>query len=510
MDARTTTLPTGRDYLESLRDGREVWFHGERVEDVTEHPAFRNSARSLARLYDALHDENLSENILVPTDTGNGGMTHASFRMQRTRDDLRKSRDAIRTWQELSFGWMGRTPDYKAALLVALGTNSEYFGEYKDNALAWYKMAQENVHYMAHAIINPPVDRSKPIEEVGDVFMHVEKETDAGLVISGAKVVATGSPHTQYLFISHTGAPVKEKKFALAFICPTNWQGVKMYCRSSYEYNAAVATSPFDNPLSSRCDENDAVLVLDNALIPWENVIVYDVDTINNLEYGTAWEGRAILQASTRMSVKLDFLVGALSKALDITGAGQFRGVEASLGEAVSWRNALTAIRDGMIENSAPGPGESFVPCKAYGRAYAALAPQLYSRIRHIIESVVASGLIYLNSHAVDLQNPAITPDLEKYLRGSDGRTVYDRSKTMKLLWDAIGSEFGARHELYELNYFGQPEVSHLLGLANARRNGYLDHTRAIVEACMSEYDLSGWISPDLINPADVSTVKRG
>jgi 4-hydroxyphenylacetate 3-monooxygenase len=329
------------------------------------------------------------------------------------------------------------------------------------------------------------------------------------LVISGAKVVATGSPHTQYLFISHTGAPVREKKFALAFICPTNGPGVKMYCRSSYEYNAAVATGPFDNPLSSRCDENDAVLVLDKTLIPWENVIVYDVDTINNLEYGTAWEGRALMQASTRMSVKMDFLVGALSKALDITGAGQFRGVEASLGEVISWRNALTAIRDGMIENGEPGPGDTFVPSKAYGRAYAALAPQLYSRVRHLMESVIASGLIYLNSHAVDLQNPEIAPDLERYLRGSDGRTVYDRSKTMKLLWDAIGSEFGARHELYELNYFGQPEVSHLQGLVNARQSGYLDHTRAIVEACMSEYDLTGWTSPDLINPNDVTTIKR-
>jgi 4-hydroxyphenylacetate 3-monooxygenase len=79
----------------------------------------------------------------------------------------------------------------------------------------------------------------------------------------------------------------------------------------------------------------------------------------------------------------------------------------------------------------------------------------------------------------------------------------------MKLLWDAIGSEFGARHELYELNYFGQPEVSHLQGLVNARQSGYLDHTRAIVEACMSEYDLTGWTSPDLINPNDVTTIKR-
>ncbi|MER9094743.1 hypothetical protein NKI34_27400 [Mesorhizobium sp. M0700] len=93
-----------------------------------------------------------------------------------------------------------------------------------------------------------------------------------------------------------------------------------------------------------------------------------------------------------------------------------------------------------------------------------------------------------------------LKPYLEKYLRGSDGRSVYDRSKTMKLLWDAIGSEFGARHELDELNYFGQPEVSHLYAVQNSRT----DHAPALVETCMNEYDLSGWTVDDMFNPGDV------
>lgn len=508
-DMTAAALPTGEEFLESLRDDREVWFHGERVKDVTTHPGFRNSARSLARLYSAMHDPALKDKVLVPTDTGNGGATHAAFRIQRTKDDLRAARSAIRVWQEQSFGWMGRTPDYKASLLTALGADPEFFGEYADNARFWYKKSQENVLHMAHAIINPPVDRSRPFDEVNDVFVHVEKETDAGLIVSGAKVVATGSPHTQYLFVSHVGAPATKKEFALAFICPTNAPGTKMFCRSSYEFNAAAATGPFENPLTSRLDENDAVLIFDKTLIPWENVIVYDIDRINRLCDATEWESRAILQASTRMSVKLDFLTGALSKALDITGAGKFRGVEAALGEVVNWRNALTAIRDGMIENATPGPGGSLSPCMAYGRSYSALAPKLYSRIREIIETVVASGLIYLNSHVTDLQSPEMRPYLDKYLRGSDGLTAHDRSKTMKLLWDAIGSEFGARHELYELNYFGAPEMNHLLALGDARRDGMMDHARSLVETCMSEYELTGWTVDDMFQPTDVSRVGR-
>lgn len=126
---------TGDDYLESLRDGREVWIYGERVQDVTTHPAFRNSARSIARLYDAMHDDGpRSARLLTPTDLPDGGRTHPFFKVARSTQDLRDAVDGIRAWQELVFGWMGRTPDYKAAMLTGLGSDAEFHGEYAANA----------------------------------------------------------------------------------------------------------------------------------------------------------------------------------------------------------------------------------------------------------------------------------------------------------------------------------------------------------------------------------------
>ena len=79
---------TGAEYMESLRDGREVYINGERVEDVTSHPAMRNSVRSLARLYDALHDEKTKERLTSPTDTGSGGYTHKYFRVAKSSAEL--------------------------------------------------------------------------------------------------------------------------------------------------------------------------------------------------------------------------------------------------------------------------------------------------------------------------------------------------------------------------------------------------------------------------------------
>ena len=70
----------GAEYLESLRDGRDIWIYGEKVDDVTTHPAFRNGVRSIARLYDAMHDPATKDEITVPTDTGNDGYTHAFFK----------------------------------------------------------------------------------------------------------------------------------------------------------------------------------------------------------------------------------------------------------------------------------------------------------------------------------------------------------------------------------------------------------------------------------------------
>jgi 4-hydroxyphenylacetate 3-monooxygenase len=186
---------TSSEYLDSLRDGREIWIYGERVKDVTTHPAFRNTVRMLARLYDALHDGR-KDIICTPTDTGNGGYTHKFFKAPRNVEDMVGGRDAIAEWARVTYGWMGRAPDYKAAFLATLGGYPDFYKPFDENARRWYKKVNDEVTFVNHAIVNPPVDRNKSLEDVRDVYMHVEKETDGGLIISGAKVVATTSTLT--------------------------------------------------------------------------------------------------------------------------------------------------------------------------------------------------------------------------------------------------------------------------------------------------------------------------
>ena len=516
MSERTTPanpkLPmTGDEYIDSLRDGREIYLHGERVEDVTTHPAFRNSVRMVARLYDGFHDEATADKLLVDTDTGSGGKTHPFFKIPKSVDDLEDSRTAIETWARMSYGWLGRSPDYKAAFLGTLGSMPEFYSPYQENAQRWYKESQEKALYWNHAIINPPVDRHLPPDDVKDVFMKVEKETDNGVIVSGAKVVATGSAITNYNFISHYGLPIKRPEYALICTVPMDAPGIKLISRTSYAQNAAVTGTPYDYPLSSRMDENDAVFIFDKVLVPWENIFAYgDPDQINGFMPKTGFIQRFTYQGCIRLAVKLDFIAGLLLKALEIAGTQDFRGVQARAGEVIGWRNMFWALADAMMLNPDEGPNGSVLPKMDYGMAYRMFMAQGYSRIKEIIEQDVASGLIYLPSGAQDFKNAEIRPYLDKYVRGSNGVQAVDRVKLMKLLWDAIGSEFGGRHELYERNYSGNHENVRVEMLMNAMNNGTVDSMNGMVEQCMGEYNLDGWTVPDLFNSDDVNAYMRG
>ncbi|WP_242891742.1 4-hydroxyphenylacetate 3-hydroxylase family protein [Actinomadura litoris] len=489
---------TGAEYVDSLRDDREVFLDGERIKDVTAHPAFRNPIAMTARLYDSLHDAKTRPVLTVPLDGGGEGYTHRFFTAPRSSEDLVADQAAIALWARMSYGWMGRGPDYKGSFLGTLGANAEFYGEYADNARRWYRRAQERVLYWNHAIVHPPVDRSRPPDEVADVFVHVERETDAGLVVSGAKVVATGSALTHHTFVAHYGVPVRRKEFALVATVPTGASGVKLICRPSYTA-AAAAGSPFDYPLSARMDENDSILVLDKVLIPWENVFVYgDLGKAQTFTGQSGFVERFTFHGATRLAVKLEFIAGLLAKALDLTGVADFRGVQTRLGEVLAWRNLFWGLSDAAARNPVPWKNGAVLPNPDYGMAYRWFMQIGYPRIREIVLQDVASGLIYVNSSAADFRDPRVRPYLDKYLRGSGGADSVERVKLMKLLWDAVGTEFGGRHELYERNYAGSHENTRLELLGAQTLGGQLASYKDLVDRCMAEYDLDGWTVPDL------------
>ena len=505
---RSSRPMTGEEFLESLRDGREIYIYGERVKDVTTHPAFRNTARMIARLYDALHDPKHKDKLLVPTDTGNGGMTHAYFKCPKTVEESVAGRDAIAEWARICYGWLGRAPDYKAAFLGTLGANAEFYHPWQENAQRWYRFGQERVPFVNHAIIHPPVDRNRPPQEVGDVYCHVEKETDAGIVVSGAKVVATGSVLTNYTFVAHHGLiPVGDKNFAAIFMIPTGAPGVKLICRPSYEMTSSVMGSPFDYPLVlAHRRERRGVHPGQGAGALGERVLLR-----------RRRQGQQLLPAdrlpAARAAARLHAARGQARLHRRAAARRRWRRPAPRTSAACRptsarcWCGATCSGASPRRWCAIPSRGSATTCCPTSSPPAPTRSPRTmaYTKVKYLIEQTVASGLIYLNSSARDFKNPAIRPYLDKYMRGSNGYDAVDRVKLLKLLWDSIGTEFGGRHELYEINYGGSTEEIRRYVLFGAQAMGTADKLKGFVDKCMAEYDLDGWKVPDLTNPGPLS-----
>ena len=502
---------TGDEYLESVRDGREIWIYGERVKDVTTHPAFRNTVRMIARLYDALHDPARQAVLTTETDTGGGSFTHKFFKASRTAEDLVGARDAIAEWARVSYGWIGRSPDYKAAFLATLGANADYYAPYDENARRWYKKVQEEVSFVNHAIVNPPVDRDKPLDEVKDVYMHVVNETDGGLIVSGAKVVATTSSLTHYNFIANNGAlPIKTKPFAFVCMVPTDAPGVKLLCRPSYEMTAAV--------------DGDAVRL--SALEP-DGRERLDPD----LRQGVRAVGERVRLRGHRQGQQLLPALG-VSAALHVPGVHAARG-QARLPGRTAAEGRRSDRREGLPRRAGAGRRSARVaelllgPDRRDGADDEPVDAGLRAAQPRVRAGVPRDGQHRLSEdqgnhreHAgqrahlspverADFHVPELRPLLDQFVRGSNGYTAEDRVKLMKLMWDAIGTEFGGRHELYERNYFGNHESIRFETLLVADVTGATARFKGFAEQCMAEYDLNGWTAPDLISNADVSAIMK-
>lgn len=498
LTSPAVTLPmTGAEYLESLRDGREVWLNGEKVKDVTTHPAFRNAAASYARLYDALHDEALQDKLT--TIDRYGHRTMKFFAPSYSAQELLEARDAIAIWARMSYGFQGRSPDYKAAFMATLGAAPEFYAPYQDNALAWYNRYAEKCLFLNHVIVDPPVDRNKPLSQTRDVYVHVTKETKDGVYISGAKMMGTGSALTHGTFVAQNNASAARMEdgqtddFALVCFVPVSAKGQKIVCRTPYEQRAA---SPFDAPISSRYDENDAVLIFDDVFVPWEDVLIYkDVQKARAFYPTSGFTNRYTLQAQTRLAVKMDFMCGLLVKATEANGTHEFRGVQASVGEVFAARSILWAITSAMALDPQDGLGGMKIPKLEYATASRFYASTLWSKIREIFDTVLGGAPLVVPSSYQDLKNPELRPLIDRYYRGT-GIDAEERIKLFKLVWDVTNSEFGGRTALYERNYGGNNDQVRMDNLNFTTRLGKTQQFRDMVDACMSDYTLDGWTSP--------------
>lgn len=482
---------SGAEYIESLQDGRSVFIDGEKVEDVTTHPAFRGAVQSVAALYDFAADPANAATMTTESPYG-GEPINVAHMIPRSREDLVKRHEGLRLWSERTFGLMGRSPDHVASFLAGFAGNSQVFGrggaEFAENVVNFHRKTCEEDLYLSYVIVPPQIDRSKPAHQQADPHLYagVKEERDGGIVIKGAQMLGTGMVLSDWVFLSSI-VPLRpgDEDYAISVVIPVGAPGVKVLSRRSY---AAAASSVFDYPLASRFDETDSLAVFDDVFVPWEHVFVY-----RNLELVQAqwWETGAHLlgnnQAQIRYSTKLDFLVGLSHRVAQNNGVAGLPPIMGALGDLAAHASLVSGLVHGAEQNctideagmARPGAAESF--------ANMTLQSSLYPQMLTMVRELCGGGLIQLPSSVEDLNSPEVAEILERYLQ-SPGSGAEDKVKLMKLVWDLVGSEFASRHQQYEMFYAGAPFVVKM----RMFQNYDFDRAGALVDAALAGYDRDG------------------
>ncbi|GAB7548107.1 MULTISPECIES: 4-hydroxyphenylacetate 3-hydroxylase family protein [unclassified Cupriavidus] len=450
-------VKTGSQHIEMLRDGREVYLDGKRVTDVTTHPAFRNSIRSYANLYDfQARPENIEKMTFESPDTGDN--VSRIWQLPQSYDDLVERRMALEAWTELHYGFMGRSPDHVASCISGMYMGIDVF-EQHDRARAgalreYYKYARDNDLFLTYVIVNPQANQSKAAHEQEDKYLAVGiVDQDAeGITVRGAKMLATSGIMANEVFCSCI-QPLREgdEMYALSFAVPMNIKGLKVMSRKSYEANA---TSVFDNPLSSRYDENDAVLYFDDVKVPWERVFIAgDVGMCARQFHATPAHSYQNYQCQVRLMVKLRFLVGIAQKITEVNGTNGFPQVREMLGQLAAEAGMVEAFVYGMESKGRMERGY-FMPDRNLLYGSQVITQQLYAKVLNTLRELAGGGMIMLPSSLHDFENPELARIIEKTQK-SPACSPEERVKFFKLAWDAVGSEFASRHNQYEMFYAG-------------------------------------------------------
>ena len=453
-------MRTGTEYLRSLNDGRRIFVDGERVNDVTRHPAFRQAARSVATLYDIAAAPELRERMTFASPK-TGEPVQRCWQIPRSHADLRARRQFSETWAEATFGLMGRAPDHVAGFFSGYAAVPQFFAaagqRFADNLVAFYEFMRDNHIYCSYAIVPPQIDRSKPAHQQSDptLYAGVVKERDDGIVISGAQQLATGGAISDYIQLSCI-QPLQpgDENYANCLAVPVAAPGLKLYPRKPY----ARAGSPADYPLSSRFDKSDSYVIFDNVFVPWEHVFIYrNVELSRDQWRKTPAHLLGNHQAQTRYVTKLRFMVGLAHRMNEMTGNAANPAVMIMMGELA----ALVSIYKSMLlAHETMGTIEDGVlwPSKTTYYAASSMQSEFNGRMLEIIRELAGAAFITLPSSSADFDNPEIAADIERYMR-SGTADAKSRVKLMRLIWDFLGSEFGSRHAQYE-KFYGGPSFA--------------------------------------------------
>ena len=432
-------LKTPQEYIDSLRDGRVVYYDGELIPDVTKHPVLDITNKWVATDYVLTNDPRYQD-LLTDVDA-EGDRVAFALQPQRTPEDLMRLREIVKLWARVSFG---KPPGAKfvakdglnAVTTVAPRVDRKYGTTYAANVEAYRRHLQKNDLAFAMGLTDIKGDRSlRPSQQVQhkDFYVRIVEEREDGIIVSGAKTHISQAPACNEVLIAPCRAMREDDAaYAVAFGIELNAPGITMICAQP-EIHEGV--SLFDNPVSGAVYINDATIIFDKVFVPNDRIFLKgEWEFAGDVAYMFANFHR--LSAETYKAMELELFTGAAALMADYNGIAKKAHIREKLTWLVMYTEAVETLGKAAVEHCRAEEGSDLVYpdpmtaniCKFY------FADNWHQATKYIQD--IGGGIIVTAPSSKDFYNPATRELMEKYFAGRDGVPTEHRLRMAKLIRD--------------------------------------------------------------------------
>jgi len=437
-------MRTGAEYREALRDGRRVWVIGEGlVEDVTVHPATRGTVDEYVAWYDRHFDREWQDILLTPPDAA-GARAPLSYIIPKSPDDLRAMGRCFSATTFLSAGNITHTPAY--GNLIALGIldavrQRNVSQEQIANAAGYRELIARTGRFLTFSAGAATIGYRMRPDPGERVALKLVRETDAGLVVSGKVGMHTSPVYAEDVYVgSHCG--IERGQHRATFIVPVAAPGVTILCRKI----AARHSNPFLAPLSSRFDELDGQMWLDNVLVPWDRIFLMDV-TPEPMASWLFWH-----QLYCWLS-KAEFTLGLALACTHAMGLVEHEPTIEYLIDLVVDVQTVRSCQTAAELDPEFTPEGYCIPGRGHIAAGSIAMQKGRQRMAEILRILPGSSLVVAPSDK-DLASPEVGAGLEESYAGG-GYTALQRSALLQLACDHVTSALDGRESAFELHANG-------------------------------------------------------
>ena len=443
-------IRTGDEYRDSIRDGREVFMNGEKVPDVTTHPMFKPLVDIRARIYDMQHEAATASKMVYRDDDGEPYSIGLKLPYsQNDWSEKRASTDAI--FDDIG-GVVTRVGDETVGEMWSLYDGQDVLNQVDPQ---FSKNIKNHIHkvidqdpFHVSANTDPKGDRSKaPQDQDPDMLLHVVKETDEGIVVRGAKF-ETAAAYANQAFTKPTIANWGNEAYsdyAVGFICDLGSPGIRMICRTGFAGRAPKE----DYPLSNRFDEIDSLVIFDNVLIPWENVLFYRHTKAAVFIRATLHRYSAFAFVQ-RILKYTDMMIGAALFNVRQTGLDKQQAVQEKLSQLAVYREGINAHLTAAVAMAEKSPNDLLMPNQSLlltGRVHAC---SNLPAMMHIAREL-CGGQICVTPDFACFSDQESGPWLDKFYSINDDWVAEDRRKLLAYARDLLNSDYAGHRLTFQL-----------------------------------------------------------